>query len=202
MFTFARAWHVTVVLLLVFHFCNAVGQVLRQMGVLQTELLRRDKSVYAQEVKSEGKELKFADMRFEHFERRRVELLQQARRQRRQNIMRARRLQLETSKAMTVIEEDAAENEQGVAKELSSESKAAAGDREESSLVKNERLRVQRIEAIERKRIEKQLAFALDSKETVLELQEKLQQKEVIRQVSKINKVSHLTRSAAFLRRM
>lgn len=172
------------------------------MGVLQTELLRRDKSVYAQEVKSEGKELKFADMRFEHFERRRVELLQQARRQRRQNIMRARRLQLETSKAMTVIEEDAAENEQGVAKELSSESKAAAGDREESSLVKNERLRVQRIEAIERKRIEKQLAFALDSKETVLELQEKLQQKEVIRQVSKINKVSHLTRSAAFLRRM
>ena len=75
-----------------------------------------------------------------------------------------------------------------MAKELSSESKAA-GDYVESSLVKNERLRVQRIEAIERKRIEKQLAFALDSKETVSELQEKLHQKEVIRQVSKIHKV-------------
>jgi hypothetical protein len=159
------------------------------MGVLQTELLRRDKSAYAQEVKSEGKELKFADMRFEHFERRRVELLQQARRQRRQNIMRARRLQLETSKAMTVIEEETPQAEQEVAKELSAESKLAAGEQGESSLVKNERLRVQRIEAIERKRIEKQLAFALDSKETVLELQEKLQQKEIIRQVSKINKV-------------
>jgi hypothetical protein len=168
------------------------------MGVLQTELLRRDQSMYAQEVKSEGKELKFADMRFEHFERRRVELLQQARRLRRQNIMRARRLQLETSKAMTVIEEEAPQSEQEVAKELSSESKAAAGEQVESSLVKNERLRVQRIEAIERKRIEKQLAFALDSKETVLELQEKLQQKEIIRQVSKINKVPVSRARAAF----
>ena len=44
------------------------------MGVLQTELLRRDKAVYAQEVHAEGKEIKFADMRFEHFERRRQEL--------------------------------------------------------------------------------------------------------------------------------
>ena len=69
------------------------------MGVLQTELLRREQSAYAQEVRAEGKELKFADMRFEHFERRRQELLQQAKRQRRQNIMRSRRLQLELSKA-------------------------------------------------------------------------------------------------------
>ena len=158
------------------------------MDVLQTELLRRDKAVYAQEVHAEGKEIKFADMRFEHFERRRQDLLQQAKRQRRHNIMRARRLQLESSKALTVIEEDSAQEGQEVAKELSSESKAA-GDYVESSLVKNERLRVQRIEAIERKRIEKQLAFALDSKETVSELQEKLHQKEVIRQVSKIHKV-------------
>ena len=97
------------------------------------------------------------------------ELLLQAKRQRRQNIMRARRLQLETSKALTVIEEEAPETEHDVAKELSSESKAAAGEQVESSLVRNERLRVQRIEAIERKRIEKQLAFALDSKETVSE---------------------------------
>jgi hypothetical protein len=167
------------------------------MGVLQTELLRRDKSVYAQEVKSEGKELKFADMRFEHFERRRQELLLQAKRQRRQNIMRARRLQLETSKALTVIEEEAPETEHDVAKELSSESKAAAGEQVESSLVRNERLRVQRIEAIERKRIEKQLAFALDSKETVSELQEKLHQKEMIREVSKINKVTLCCRAHA-----
>jgi hypothetical protein len=173
------------------------------MGVLQTELLRRDKSVYAQEVKSEGKELKFADMRFEHFERRRQELLQQAKRQRRQNIMRARRLQLETSKAMTVIEEETPEAEREVSKELSTESKAsaAAGEQVESSLVKNERLRVQRIEAIERKRIEKQLAFALDSKESVSELQEKLQQKEMIREVSKINKVTMCwVRAASFTR--
>jgi hypothetical protein len=159
------------------------------MGVLQTELLRREKSSYAQEVKSEGKELKFADMRFEHFERRRQELLQQAKRQRRQNIMRARRLQLETSKALPVIEEDGAQPGQAVGKELSSDSKNAAEDHVESSLVRNERLRVQRIEAIERKRIEQQLAFALDSKETVAELQEKLHQKEVIREVSKIHKV-------------
>jgi hypothetical protein len=164
-------------------------QVLRQMGVLQTELLRRDKSAYAQEVHAEGKEIKFADMRFEHFERRRQDLLQQAKRQRRHNIMRARRLQLESSKALTVIEEDSAQEGQEVAKEMSSESKAAVGNYVESSLVKNERLRVQRIEAIERKRIEKQLAFALDSKETVSELQEKLHQKEVIRQASKIHKV-------------
>jgi hypothetical protein len=159
------------------------------MGVLQTELLRREKSSYAQEVKSEGKELKFADMRFEHFERRRQELLQQAKRQRRQNIMRARRLQLETSKALPVIEEDSAQPGQAVGKELSSDSKIAAEEHVESSLVRNERLRVQRIEAIERKRIEQQLAFALDSKETVSELQEKLHQKEVIREVSKIHKV-------------
>jgi hypothetical protein len=173
-------------------------QVLRQMGVLQTELLRRDKAVYAQELKAEGKELKFADLRFEHFERRRQDLLLQARRQRRYNIMRARRLQLESSKALTVIEEESAQGGQEVAKELSSESRTAIGEQVESSLVKNERLRVQRIEAIERKRIEKQLAFALDSKETVSELQEKLHQKEVIREVSKINKVSRLTRLELF----
>jgi hypothetical protein len=165
-------------------------QVLRQMGVLQTELLKRDKTVYAQEVKAEGKELKFADMRFEHFERRRQELLLQAQRQRRHNIMRARRLALE-SKALTVIEEDGAQAGQEVAKELSSESKAATDEQVESSLVKNERLRVQRMEAIERKRIEKQLAHALDSKESVSELKEKLHNKEIIREVSKINKVLH-----------
>jgi hypothetical protein len=163
------------------------------MGVLQTELLRREQAAYAQEVRAEGKELKFADMRFEHFERRRQELLQQAKRQRRQNIMRSRRLQLELSKALPVIEEDGVQAAQEVARELSSESKAAAGEYVESSLVKNERLRVQRAEAIERKRIEKQLAFALDSKETVSELQEKLHQKEIIREVSKIHKVRHGT---------
>jgi hypothetical protein len=164
-------------------------QVLRQMGVLQTELLRRDKTVYAQEVKSEGKELKFADMRFEHFERRRLELLQQAQRQRRHNIMRARRLALESSKALTVIEEDSAQAGQEVAKELSSDSKAVAEEQVESSLVRNERLRVQRMEAIERKRVEKQLAHALDAKESVSELKEKLHHKEMLREVSKINKV-------------